>query len=126
MNSGRKANTAYWPTPSNSATRLVVQTVGIRIMCMSISGWVERDSTMTQITPRAAATSRSAITLLDPQPQVGASLIARISAVSQPDKRNTPDQLMRPGWRTSDSGMTRWAASAAPASTIMGIQKSQW
>ena len=95
-------------------------------MSMSINGWAERASTTTHATARTTATSKSPSTLVEPQPQVGASLIPRMRATSQAESKNTPDQLILPGVRTCDSGTTKCAATPPRAITIMGIQNSQW
>src|ERR1700754_3216611 len=101
------------PTPRKNATRLVVQTAGMRIIFMSISGLGERDSTRTHAAARTIARTINPITLLDVQPHSGASLIGRISATSHPDNRKIAGQLSLPGVRTGDSGMTMWVATPA-------------
>ena len=48
------------------------------------------------------------------------------SATSHPESRTAPNQLIRPGVRTGDSGTNTWAHTAAITVMISGIQNSQW
>ncbi len=72
-----------------------------------------------------AATMRP-MTLVEPHPQVGASLTPSSRATSQADSSTAASQLILPGVRTGDSGTKRWAQPAAMRVMIRGIQNSQW
>jgi hypothetical protein len=125
-NSGRNAKVAYIPTPMSSATKLLVQTAVVRIIFMSISGVVARNSAATHAPARMTAAASSPSTVPDRQPQSGASLSATSRATSQPDSSTAGNQLIRPGVRTSDSGTSAIAQTAVMAVRISGSQKSQW
>src|SRR5581483_11726157 len=122
---GTNANVAYIPTPNSSATRLLVQTTGIRIIRMSMSGCVARCSTWIHTTARTTATRSRPTTREDPQPQSVASLMGSSNATSQADNNIAAIQLTLPRLRTGDSGMTRRVAIAATQSMSVGIQNSQ-
>src|SRR5579859_1102714 len=124
-NSGRKANVAYMPVPSSSATRLDVHTAGIRIICMSISGVAARSSANIQPATSRALTASRPITAAEPQPQPGASLTATSSATSQADISTAGRQLIRPGMRTGEDGTNSTADTAATTVRISGSQNSQ-
>ncbi len=125
-NSGRKAKTAYMPTPNSSATRLFVHTAGRRIIRMSISGVAARRSTTTHAAASTTAATIRPMTLPEPQPQSGAWLSATSSATSHAESSTAGAQLIRPGVRTGDSGTKKCAATAAATVRIIGSQNSQW
>ena len=114
------------PMPKSRATRLTVQTVGIRIICMSMSGSLLRASAITQTGSMTAAITKSPITLSDDQPQWWPWLTPTSSATSQMDMRNAVPTLILPGVRSGDSGTQTAAAIAAMTVMIIGIQNSQW
>ena len=70
------------PMPKSRATRLTVQTVGIRIICMSTSGSLLRASAITQTGSMTAAMTNSPITL----PDVPAPVVALADADEQRDE----------------------------------------
>src|SRR6201995_1608667 len=113
-NSGRNANIAYSPTPISSATTLLVQTPGRRIIFMSISGVAARSSDQTQAAASTTAAANSPRTTGEPQPQSDASLNGTSSATSQPDSSTAGSQLNVPRPRPRDWG----ASSTEPAAAI--------
>ena len=62
----------------------------------------------------------------DPQPQLGASLIASNTAAMPTDISVAAVQLMRPGALTGDSGTNSPVATAATTAATSGTQNSQW
>ena len=126
MNWGMKANVAYMPEPINRATTLAANTVGMRIIFMSMRGWCERLSTRTHNGSSTTAPASRPSTLGEPQPHDGAWLSASSSATSQPASRTAPHQFTFPDVRTGEAGTKKWAPTAARLVMIAGIQNSQW
>ena len=106
---------------------MVVHTAGSRIICMSISGALERDSRRYQ---KIAMTMETAIrprVLPEPQPHIEPSLTASSRQTSQPRQQQAAEDADRTRRRTADSGIDE--ARRRPRrcdTTIIGIQKSQW
>src|SRR5271155_474211 len=75
-NCGKTMNEAYMPAPSRKAARLVVHTPRMRIIVMSISGFLLRTSTAIQSADTAKPASSSPSVFDDPQPQAVVSEIA--------------------------------------------------
>src|SRR6266498_952940 len=124
MSWGRNAQVANMAAPKSKATVLVGQTAGRRSMRMSISGLLDRSSTVVQAAMPTAERASRVSTRGDVQPHAGAWLTASRSATSQPDSSAVAAQLMRPGVRTGDGGTQRHAASVVAIVTASGIQKS--
>src|ERR1700691_2340396 len=123
---GITINDAYMPAPSRKAAALVVQTPRMRIIVMSIRGFLLRTSTAIQATETAMPTESRPSVLGDPQPQLVVWLI-EISTIDMPIViKVAASQLTRPGTRTGDSGMKRHVANAASTVGIKGSQNSQW
>ena len=95
-------------------------------MCMSTSGCFERASAQTQRAASTPASASNPIVFGEPQPQVGASLTATSSAISQPESSAAPAQWTLPGARIVDSGIRKIDATVEISVTTSGIQNSQW
>lgn len=63
-------------------------------------------------------------TRTEPQPQEDAWVSGKRRQSSQAASNTDAVQLMRPGWRVGDGGMTRYEASAVTAIKMAGIQNS--
>src|ERR1700730_14771029 len=109
----------------SSATRLLVQTAGSRIIFMSISGVADRSSDQTQAAASTTAPASSPMTAGDPQPQTDASLSGTSSSTSHPDRRMAGSQLIVPGLRMGDWGTNSTAPTVAITVTMAGSQNSQ-
>ena len=125
-NCGRKANSEYIPTPNSRATRLVVQTAGMRIIRMSMSGASLRTSTVTQPAHSTTDPTNSPTMVTDVQPHTLPWLTASSRQTSQPDSSRAARTSIRPGVRTGDSGTNTAVATAAQMVRTMGSQNSQW
>src|SRR4051812_24867651 len=125
MSCGRKANTPNIAAPNSSATRLVVQTAGSRIIRMSISGLADRNSATSQPASSTTAVASRPSVRAEPQPQAVALLSGSNRATSQPDNSSAESQLIRPGVRTGDAGTKRQASTPTTTTTPIGIQNSQ-
>ena len=71
-NCGRNPNPAYIPIPIISATRFAAQTVRIRIIFMSMSGFADRASATIHTTRKIAAVTSNPTTSGEVQPHLGA------------------------------------------------------
>ena len=60
------------------------------------------------------------------QPQSEPSLMPTSRHTSQPESRNAPSQLTRPGTLIGDSGTKNTVATVATTMRTSGIQNSQW
>src|ERR1700744_2728530 len=109
----------------SSETRLFVQTPGLRIIFMSISGVAARSSDQTQATASSTAAANSPRTAGESQPQSDPSLSGTSSAPSQPDSSTAGSQLIVPWPRTGDWGMNSTAPAAAITVAMPGSQNSQ-
>src|SRR6476469_5753320 len=126
MKAGMATISEYMPKPNSVAATFVHQTVGIRIIRTSTSGWSECSSISTQAANSATAAANRPRMRGDGQPQFEPSLTDRSSATSQPDSVSTARMLTRPGDNTGDSGIRNSVATIAIAAIAPGIQNSQW
>jgi hypothetical protein len=119
-------NELYMPAPSRKATRLVRQTAGRRMIRMSTSGSRLRSSTHTHSpSTTRPATARPSVRT-EPQPQLGASLIASSTAARPTESSAAAVKLIRLGALIGDSGTKRAVATAATTTVTSGTQNSQW
>src|SRR6185295_12030378 len=123
---GMRMNELYIPAPSRKATRFVRHTAGSCITRMSTSGSRLRSSTHTQIASTTKPKAVRPIVRAEPQPQLGASLIASSTAARPAESRAAASQLMRLGALIGDSGTNRAVATAATTTATSGTQNSQW
>ena len=118
-------NDAYIPAPSRNADAFVVHTPRIRIIVMSISGFLLRTSTAIQSDRDRDPTASRPSVFGDPQPHVVVSRSRSARSRCQLVISAAASQLMRPGSFTGDSGMKRHVATAAKTVGISGSQNSQ-
>ena len=102
MNCGTKVYTENIEAPKSRATRLVVHTAPWRIIRMSMTGFAERDSAVTQTLNSTATAANMTMVAGDAQPQVWPSLSGSSRATSQTASSADAAQLMRPPERTGD------------------------
>ena len=94
---------------------------------MSTSGSSARCSLATQGERSRRAGQRAAdADVGEPQPQLVVWLMPTSRQTSQPESRNAPSQLTRPGTLIGDSGTKNTVAIVATTTSTSGSQNSQW
>ena len=125
-NSGISTNEEYIPAPTRNAAAFTVQTPRMRIIRMSTSGSIARDSLRNHSSASTAPASSRPSSRALAQPHDEPSLTAISTHTSHAESIPAPSQLMRPGVLTGDSGTNRTVAVTASATAISGNQNSQW
>ena len=104
----------------------VHQTVGIRIIRTSTSGFAERSSIAIQAAISTAAPANRPMMRGDVQPQFSPSLTPSSRHTSQPESVSAAEMLTRPGALMGDSGIRNIVAAIEITAMPPGIQNSQW